>query len=181
MTEIEVKIRIDDPKAARASILALGAAVARDRHLETSVLYDFAPPVLGASRRVLRLRTAGRRATLTYKGEPRKSRSFKVREEHETQVRDPKAARRILSALGLKEVFRYRVHRTVFQKSRLTICVDETAAGSFIELEGERHEIVRFARSLGFGRTDFITRSYVELLGDRGGGSGPDRGGDVRP
>ena len=180
MTEIEAKIRIDDPRAARARILGLGAVIARDRHLETSVLYDFVPPALCDSRRALRLRTAGRRATLTFKGEPRKSRSFKVREEHETQVRDPKAARRILAALGLKEVFRYRVHRTVLRKGRLTICVDETAAGSFLELEGERHEIVRFARSLGFGRTDFITRSYVELIGDGPAGSGPEQGGAGR-
>jgi adenylate cyclase class 2 len=115
------------------------------------------------------LRIAGRRATLTFKGEPQKSRSFKVREEFETQVRDPKETRRILKALGLKEGFAYRKHRTVLRKSRLTICLDETAAGDFLELEGERHEITRFARALGFGRADFITRSYVEMLGERAG------------
>jgi predicted adenylyl cyclase CyaB len=174
MTEIEVKIRIDDPKAARAKILGLGAVVARDRHLETNVLYDFDPQRLRAGGRALRLRTAGKRATLTFKGEPRKSRSFKVREEFETQVRDPKALRKILAALGLKEAFRYRKHRTVFRKTRLTICIDETSAGPFVELEGERHEIVRFARSLGFGRADFITRSYVELIGDQADRAGAD-------
>jgi adenylate cyclase class 2 len=169
MTEIEVKIRIDDPKALREKVLGLGAAVARDRHLETDVFFDFDGGPLAAGRRALRLRTAGKRATLTYKGEPRKSRSFKVREECETQVRDPKQARKILKALGLKETFSYQKHRTVLRKSRLTVCIDETPAGNFIELEGERHEITRFARALGFGRADFITLSYVDMIRDREG------------
>ena len=174
MTEIEVKIKIDDPKALREKILGLGAVVARDRHLECDSLFDFDPPVLRQGRRALRLRTAGKRATLTFKGEPRKSRSFKVREEFETQVRNPQDLRKILKALGLKETFAYRKHRTVLRKSRLTITIDETPAGNFVELEGERHEITRFARSLGFGRADFITLSYVEMIADRGTGDRTD-------
>jgi adenylate cyclase class 2 len=168
MTEIEVKIRIDDPKAMRAKILSLGTAVARERHLEKNVLYDFDPPRLRPGRRALRLRTTGRRATLTFKGEPQKSRSFKVREEFETQVQDPRQLRLILKALGLREAVSYCKHRTVFRKARLTVCLDETPVGDYLELEGERHEIVRFARALGFGRADFITRSYVEMIGAPG-------------
>jgi adenylate cyclase class 2 len=146
MTEIEVKIRIQDPKAVREKLLGLGAAVSRERHRETNALYDNAAGDLRAGRRALRLRATGKRATLTFKGEPQKSRSFKVREEFETQVRDPKELRKIL--------------------------IDETSVGNFLELEGERHEITRFARSLGFGRTDFITSDYVEMIvqaGEKGG------------
>jgi adenylate cyclase class 2 len=173
MTEIEVKIRIEDARAARERVLGLGAVVARERHLEKNVLFDLPNGALRAGRRALRLRTTGRRATLTFKGEPRKSRSFKVREEFETQVRDPRQAREILRALGLREVFAYEKRRTVFRKARLTISLDETAAGSFLELEGERHEIVRFAKALGHGRADFITESYVDLLSGRGATAGP--------
>lgn len=167
MTEIEVKIRIDDPKAVREKMLALGAVVARERHLESNSLFDFDPAILRPGHRTLRLRTAGQRATLTFKGEPQKSRSFKVREEFETQVRNPKEMRTILKALGLKETFAYRKHRTVLRKSRLTITIDETPVGNFVELEGERHEITRFARKLGFTRKDFITRSYAAMIRDR--------------
>ncbi len=174
MTEIEIKLRIDDPGAAREKILGLGAVVARDRHLETNALFDFDPPVLGEGGRTLRLRTAGKRATLTFKGERQKSRSFKVREEFETQVRDPRQARKILKALGLRETFAYRKHRTVLRKARLTICIDETPVGNFVELEGERHEITRFARALGFARADFITRSYAAMIRDREGSGGAD-------
>ncbi len=174
MTEIEVKIRIGDARAAREKLLGLGAVVARERHLEKNVLYDFPNGALRDARRALRLRTTGKRATLTFKGEPRKSRSFKVREEYETQVRDPGQMRRVLAALGLREAFAYEKRRTVFRRSRLTVTLDETAAGNFLELEGERHEIVRFAKALGRGRADFITASYVDILGEAGGTAGPD-------
>jgi len=168
MTEIEVKIRVAEPKALRDKLLVLGAVVSRERHAESNVLYDFDTGALRAGRRALRLRTAGKRATLTFKGEPQKSRSFKVREEFETQVRNPREARKILKALGLKETFAYAKHRTVLRKGRLTIAIDETSVGNFIELEGERHEITRLARSLGFGRADFITADYVELIRQAG-------------
>jgi adenylate cyclase class 2 len=174
MTEIEVKIRIDDPRAIRDKVLALGAVVARARHLEENTLYDFDPPLLRPAHRTLRLRTAGKRATLTFKGEPRKSRSFKVREEFETQLRDPGQARKILKALGLRERLTYRKHRTMLRTARLSICVDETAVGNFLELEGERHEIVRFARKLGYKRADFITLSYVAMMAARDGAAGAD-------
>jgi adenylate cyclase class 2 len=174
VTEIEVKIRIDDPKAVREKVLGLGAVVARDRHLEQDTLFDFDPPLLRRKGRALRLRTVGKRATLTFKGETRKSRSFKVREEFESQVRDPRQLRKILKALGLRETFSYRKHRTVLRKSRLTICVDETPVGTYLELEGERHEIVRFARSLGYTRADFITLSYVEMIAAQAGPGGTD-------
>ena len=174
MTEIEVKIKIGDAKTAREKLVGLGAVVARERHLEKNVLYDLPSGALRKGRRALRLRTTGKRAALTFKGEPQKSRSFKVREEFETQVRDPRQMRRILGALGLREAFAYEKHRTVFRRARLTVTLDETTAGNFLELEGERHEIVRFAKALGYGRADFITASYVDILGGTGGTAGPD-------
>jgi adenylate cyclase class 2 len=173
MTEIEVKIRIADPAALREKLLALKAVITRERHAETNVLYDLATAELRSRRQALRLRTAGKRATLTFKGEPQKSRSFKVREEFETQVRNPKELRKILKALGLKETFAYAKHRTVLRKGRLTIAIDETSIGNFIELEGERHEITRLARALGYGRADFIKSDYVELILQAGEKSAP--------
>jgi len=172
MTEIEVKIRIGDAKAARERILALGAVVSRERRLEQDSLFDFDPPLLRPARRALRLRTVGKWAALAFKGEPQKSRSFKVREEFWTQVRDPRETRKILKALGLRETLSLRKHRTMLRKSRLTICIDETAVGNFLELEGERHEIVRFAKALGYGRADFVTASYPDLLAGREGTGG---------
>lgn len=164
MTETEVKIRIQDPRAMRAKLLGLGAVLARERHLESNVLYDYPDGALRAGRRALRLRVAGKRGTLTFKGPPLGSRSFKVREEFETQVHSPGQVRKILGALGLRPAHSYQKHRTVFRKGRLTVCLDELVAGTFLELEGRRHEIVRFAGALGYGRADFIKTDYIGLI-----------------
>jgi adenylate cyclase class 2 len=110
------------------------------------------------------LRTAGKRAVLTFKGAKQKSRSFKVREEFETGVANRRETRKILAGLGLQPVFTYRKHRTIFRKDKLVLTVDETSVGNFIEIEGKRHEIVRFAKSLGYSRADFITASYMGLI-----------------
>ena len=82
MTEIEVKIRIGDVKAARERILALGAVVSRERRLEQDSLFDFDRPL--APRRRAGRSGCGRSGSgppWPIKGEPQKSRSFKVREE----------------------------------------------------------------------------------------------------
>jgi len=164
MVETEVKIRIQDPPAVRDKLLALGAVVTRERVLEENTLYDFPGETLRSGRRALRLRKSGKRATLTFKGSPQKSRSFKVREEFETGVADSGQIRKILKALDLRPAFSYRKHRTQLRKGHLVVCLDETSVGSFLELEGKRHEITRFARALGFRRADFIQADYVELI-----------------
>jgi len=131
---------------------------------EDNSLYDFRDGRLRTARQAIRLRKSGKRATLTFKGAPQKSRSFKVREEFETGVSDAGQLRKVLKAIGLVPSFSYRKHRTVLRQGRLVICLDETPVGDFLELEGKRHEITRFARRLGFGRADFIRADYVELI-----------------
>lgn len=164
MIETEVKIKVTDTKAVKERLLGLGCSLERDRYLEMNILYDYRGDTLFAKREALRLRTIGKRAWLTFKGAPQKSRSFKVRPEFESEVRNPAAFRKVLKALGLRPVFRYRKHRTLLRKGRLTICLDETSVGNYLELEGRRSDIVRFARVLGYSRTDFITRDYVAMI-----------------
>jgi adenylate cyclase class 2 len=87
-----------------------------------------------------------------------------VREEFESEVRKAPQLRKILKALGLQPIFQYRKRRTHLRKGRLKICLDETSVGNFIELEGKRNEIVKFAKVLGHSRADFITRDYVQMI-----------------
>jgi adenylate cyclase class 2 len=85
-------------------------------------------------------------------------------ERHETEVKNEKHLRKILKSLGLQPVFQYSKFRTVFRKKRLTICLDETPIGDFLELEGQQSEIVRFADTLNFSKKDFIKLDYVQLI-----------------
>lgn len=164
MVEIEVKVRVNDPASLRHAILNSGAALEKERYPEDNTLFDFPAGILTRKRCALRLRRAGRKVFLTFKGAPQKSRRFKVREEHETEVRDEKGMRRILRGLGFVAVFRYEKSRTTFRRGRLKISLDETAAGAFLELEGERSDIVKYARILGFSSKDLIKQDYVAIL-----------------
>ena len=164
MIEIEIKVRVPDLKVIRARLLELGAVVYRERYHETNTLYDFRDGALRGKKSALRLRTIGRKAYLTFKGTPRPSRRFKVREEFETGVGNGRQIRLILKALGFVPVFAYEKRRTVFKKGTLQICLDEFADGNFLEFEGDREKIVRFARLLKIPRTEWIKLDYVHLL-----------------
>ncbi len=168
MLEIEVKLPVADPKAFRETLIRAGARLEKERTSEDNTLYDYRSGELRKKGQALRLRQAGRKTFLTFKGTPQKSRRFKVRKEFETEVRNGKQLRRILSSLGLVPAFRYRKLRTVFRKGTVKVCLDETAVGNFAELEGERSDIVRFAKTLGFSPAQMIKRDYVDLIREAG-------------
>jgi len=165
MQEIEVKIRIEEnPQNTAEKILKQGAVRVKNRYFEENTIYDFPDNILKLKRQAVRLRKIGKKATLTFKGSPQKSRRFKIRDEFETEVKNSNQLKKILKSLGLAPSFTYSKHRTVFKYKKLKIFVDETQAGNFIELEGDRSDIVRFARCLGYSNADFITQDYVALL-----------------
>jgi predicted adenylyl cyclase CyaB len=168
LVEIEVKVRVKDAAAMRQAILRSGAQLDKERLAEENTLFDLPSRVLTAKKCALRLRRSGRKIFLTFKGAPQKSRRFKVREEHETEVRNEKALRHILRGLGFVAVFRYEKSRTTFRRGRLRISLDETAAGVFCEFEGERSDIVRYARTLGFSSSEMIKQDYVQILQQQG-------------
>ncbi len=164
MVEIEVKIKIKDIKAIKERILHRGARLEKERFYEENTLYDFPSQALYKKQHALRLRKMNKKIFLTFKGPPQKSRKFKIREEYETEVKNEKQLRKILKSLGLIPVFYYQKHRAVFRKKRLKICLDETSIGNFIELEGERNDIVKFAKDLDISKTEFIKLDYIQLM-----------------
>ena len=162
--EIEVKIAIQSPAAARKRILAAGFRVHTPRVFESNVLYDFADLRLRTKGKVLRLREAGRIATVTFKGKSVDTR-HKVREEVETTVERPDTIRRVFSELELHPVFRYEKYRTEYTrgKDHGVVVLDETPIGNFLEIEGAPRWIDRTAKQLGFSQDDYITASYGAL------------------
>lgn len=164
MVEIEVKIRLKDISSLREKILCLGARLEKERLYEENTLYDLPSGDLYKKRQALRLRRMNKKIFLTFKGAPQKSRKFKIREEFETAVKNEKQLRKILKSLGFIPVFSYQKYRTVYRKKHLKICLDEISIGNFLELEGERNEIVRFAKALGFSKKEFIKLDYIQLM-----------------
>lgn len=167
MIEIEVKLRVSSLKETRQKLLEMGCRVDRDWYRELNALYDFADGRLTRSQQALRLRQAGRKAFLTFKGQPLKSRSFKVRQEYESEIKNFRHFKKILQKLGLRPVFEYRKKRMLLRKDRVKICLDETEVGNFIELEGKRSDIVKLAARLGYSRKDFIKLDYVQMIKEK--------------
>ena len=168
MLETEIKFRAADLERARRELLEMGAVLVRECHREDNGLYDFPSGTLRAARRALRLRTAGKKTYLTFKGTPEKSRRFKIRREFETEVRDAASMRRILKALGLIPVFRYVKRRTELRLGRVTICLDELAIGTFVEMEGERPHIAKLAKRMNIPSRDWVKKDYIQLLIEAG-------------
>jgi len=164
MLEIEVKIRINDSLKIQKKLLSLGAEIYKPRYFEENILYDFPEKTLTKRNQALRLRTIGGKNLLTYKGELQKSRKFKIRKEYETEVKDKKQLQKIISSLGLKQIFTYQKYRTEFRVKNLKIYLDETKAGEFLELEGDREDIVKFTKKMGFSKSDFIKTDYISLI-----------------
>ncbi len=176
MREIEVKIEVRDADEARRRLGAAGAVALSPRVFEDNRVWDDRDGTLRATRRLLRLRSAGGRHTLTFKKPPEGSgeaTGYKVRIEHETTVGDPGETARILEGLGYRVAWRYQKYRQSYRLEGVEIDLDETPLGVFLELEGPPAAIDRAARALGFGREHYVVATYRGLARERSGGREP--------
>ncbi|MDR1728550.1 MAG: class IV adenylate cyclase [Acidobacteriota bacterium] len=166
-TETEVKIRlgggIAGVEAFCQRLLSAGAECVSERSFEDNVLVDFPDGRLRAAKCALRVRSAGGKGLLTYKGAPVEDSLFKSREELETEVGDPAAALEIVRRIGMAPGFRYQKYRREFALDGTHVAVDETPVGDYAEIEGAQEGILRVARKLGVDASAFIRQSYHAL------------------
>lgn len=164
-TEIEIKLRLSGklPKI-RRTLRKLGFRLARGRALETNILFDNSKRSLRKHGKIIRVRAAGRRRLLTFKG-PSTAGRYKKRQEIEFELSDGARIEVIFPHMGYHPVFRYEKYRSEYSKPRDPgkVLLDETPIGNFLELEGPPRWIDRTARLLGFSHEDYITRSYGYL------------------
>lgn len=165
--EIEIKLPVADRRAIRRRLGELGFKPVVKRHFERNSLLDFPDRRLRKEGSLLRLRSAGGRSLLTFKGRRVRSGRFKVRPEIETRLTDGALVSEILEKLGLRVAFRYEKYRTIFRRPSdpggTEVAYDETPIGTYLELEGPRRWIDRVARELGHRPADYITASYGRL------------------
>ena len=140
MVEREVKLRFESPDEARAAILAAGAAPLRCRRLQEDALFDTEDEILRRRRCVLRVRTEAGKSLLTFKG-PVQPGTMKIRDEYETVVADGDVLQHVLEELGMHVWFRYEKYREEYAAEDVTIALDETPVGTYVEIEGgqDRH------------------------------------------
>jgi adenylate cyclase class 2 len=167
--ETEIKLRIEGPgKAgaakARASLRRHGFAIFAPRIFEQNLVLDDERGSIRAGGMLLRVRSAGKVVTCTFKG-PAITGRHKSREEREFRASDLDSCIALFAGLGFRESFRYEKYRTEFSRDGEPghVTLDETPIGVFMELEGPARWIDRTAKELGFPVTAYVNDSYVTL------------------
>jgi adenylate cyclase class 2 len=89
---------------------------------------------------------------------------MKVREELETVVGDGLLLLRVLEELGFRVWFRYQKYREEFAREDVTVAIDETPVGTFVEIEGSEGGIQHMAAALARNPADYVLDSYRGLF-----------------
>ena len=110
--ETEIKLAVPSASAARSLLREAGFSVSRRRVFERNAVFDTPDLRLRNAGALLRVRQAGRTATLTYKG-PAVPGKHKSREELETVIPDAGLVSEILARLGYVPVFHYEKRRRI--------------------------------------------------------------------
>lgn len=163
MIEREIKLRFESPDAARAAIAAAGLTPLHCRRLQDDCLLDTRDEQLRRQRAALRVRIESGRSLLTFKGPVQPAALMKTREELETIVADGPLLIRILGELGFFVWFRYEKYREEFGHQDVTVAIDETPAGTFVEVEGSEAGIQATAQALGRRPEEYIVDSYFRV------------------
>lgn len=161
--ENEIKLAFPSAETAVRRLLDAGAREIHARAFEDNAVFDLVERPLTKSGRLLRLREFDGASVLTFKAPVLGEHRHKVKIEYETTVAEPEALRSILRELGFEVVYRYQKYRAIYALQAVVAALDETALGTFVELEGAPDDVDRAAAALGAVRSEFIQATYREL------------------
>jgi predicted adenylyl cyclase CyaB len=168
MEEIEIKFPVKDTKAITQKLKKLGFSIFLGRHRELNLLFDDSSGTLQKAGKLLRICKTPSGQTITFKGPISAASKLKHREEIACRMEDAGLIQRIFKEIGFKLNTEYSKSRTVFEKDGMTVSLDETEAGNFIEVEGPSDaEITELGAQLGYSEQDFVRRTDAELIGER--------------
>lgn len=158
--EREIKFSLDEMEALRDRLLELEAERSNAGAFEDNWVLDKGGELKDAGC-LLRLRKDGHGAVMTFKGPMSLEGAVKSRRESETRVASFEGARQIFEGLGYRAVRRYQKVREEWRLGGVTIALDHTPVGEFVEFEGSGAETV--ARRCGFDLEQADPRTYLEI------------------
>ena len=161
--EREIKLRFASVEEARAAIEAAGATPLLGRRLQEDALLDDEDETLRRRGCALRIRSENGKSRITFKG-PIQPSAMKLRDEFETVVGDGALLLRVFEELGYHVWFRYEKYREEYSREDVTVAIDETPVGIFVEIEGSEQGITAMADALGRGSRDYVLDSYRGLF-----------------
>lgn len=171
MLEIEIKVRVPDLGDIRNRIIACGGVLTEEL-TEHDSYYNAPHRDFGVTDEALRLRIAGARSIVTYKGPKNTILGSKVREERNMEISDPETFDQIITSLGFTHVAIVQKKREYYQYQDYTISLDQVEGlGDFLEIElitdsdakKAAERIDETANMIGV-TGERITSSYLELL-----------------
>jgi len=165
--EIEVKFHIRDISTIRDRIITLGAE-SSGRIFETNICFEDSEKNLFKNRSLLRLRKDSR-TRLTFKSLPHtknqdKNADFKILREQEVEVSDFAVMKSILESLGFHKEIVYEKWRETFVLNGVNLCIDEMPFGNFLEIEGEKEDIIEVAAKTGMAWDNRILINYLHMF-----------------
>jgi adenylate cyclase class 2 len=167
-TEIEAKLKVGSLPEIERKLAELSAEFLAEQR-QTDYHFDDASGTLTKTDRCLRLRRqiVGESEIyfLTFKGTKEKS-NFKKRQEIEIEIKEPDSAKKLLSALGYKEVLVIEKKRRLWHLDDCEVALDELPLlGCFVEIEGpDDGKISDVQKSLGLTNLPHIAKSYALLM-----------------
>jgi adenylate cyclase class 2 len=161
--EREIKLRFETVEQAREAVLAASATPLLGRRLQEDSLLDTEDESLRRRQCALRIRIENGKSRITFKG-PVQPSIMKLRDEFETMVGDGVLLLHVFEELGFHVWFRYEKYREEFSHEDVTVAIDETPVGVFVEIEGSERGITTMAEALGRTSADFVLDSYRGLF-----------------
>jgi adenylate cyclase class 2 len=171
MLEIELKARVDALGPVRNRLQQLNAEFFGRVH-EHDIYYNAPHRNFARTDEALRVRYAGGKAVVTYKGAKVKNLGLKAREELNTGIESGEVFHEILARLGFVKTAEVNKWRENYRYGNASIALDEVEhLGTFVEIEviadtetqaaSERIETIK--KELGISG-EAILASYLELL-----------------
>ena len=161
--ETEIKFYLVDLTSIRRRIIELGAH-SRGRSFESNIRFEDGRRNLKKQKSLLRLRQ-DRKVRLTYKSTPSEENSqFKILKELEVEVSDFDTMHHILDALGFHREQVYEKWRETLVLDRTHFCLDRMPFGNFLEIEGPKQDIKKFAAQLDLAWNQRILMNYLEIF-----------------
>ncbi len=166
--EVEVKAWCSD-HSKMAELLEKKGAEMTGREEEDDVYFNHPSRDFKKTDEALRIRKAGDKTILTYKG-PKLSGQVKSRTELETEVKDFDCMCAVLLSLGFVKSGSVFKTRTVYRLGDTEFCLDFVRdLGSFVEIEKTGQDRGRLEKEVAalaedFGLENIEKRSYLELV-----------------
>lgn len=161
--ETEVKFHITNLNSIRRIILDLGSD-SNGKVFETNLRYDNKTNDLLKNKSLLRLRQ-DTKTTLTFKSRlETEDNEFKSLKEVEVEVSDFSRMKLILESLGFHKAQIYEKYRETLILNGTTFCIDSMPFGNFLEIEGEKQDIINLSKKIGFDWSKKITLNYLQIF-----------------